>query len=269
MPSSRMRYFSPSIFLGLLLLTMIACAPLPDQAVSPADSLQVTLPNGVTSRGDITGFVTLCDEFGAVKPKSDSMIVSLEGPQTAFPVRTRPEGRYVIVNAFAGKYNLSYNKKGYGNYKQIGIMHSGGFSPTVVNPVIIWERSQTTPSNLTIAISGLNLSLSGVAVPVQPVETAVEQQRRVRLFFGRDETVSYLNYVTTLGQTTVPPGGTGAFVAKLTADDLLAFKPGERIYAIAYGITAIENAYDDPDTKRNVYTGVNPTPSNVVSFVLP
>lgn len=170
----------------------------------------------------------------------------------------------MIANAFAGRYNLSYNKPGYGNYKQIGITHSGGFSPTVVAPVTVWERAKTAPSNLMVTISGLNLTLSGVAAPVQPVGTAMEQQRRVRLFFGRGETVSHLSYVTTLGLTTISPGGTGAFAAKL-----LAFKPGERVYVIAYGITAIENAYDDPDTKRRVYTGINPTPSNVVSFVLP
>lgn len=256
------------VFSTSLLLATVACTPFSAETVSSADSLRVTPPNGTDPRGDITGFVTLCDEFGTVKPKSDSMIVSLEGLQTAFPVRTRPEGRYVIANAFAGKYNLSYNKPGYGNYKQIGITHSGG-SPTLVAPVTVWERAKTAPSNLTVTISGLNLTLSGVTVPVQPTGTAVEQQRRVRLFFGREETVSHLNYVTTLGQTTVPPGGTGAFVARLSADDLLAFKPGERVYVVTYGITAIENAYDDPDTKRRVYTGINPTPSNVVNFVLP
>ena len=263
-----MRYSGLFVFFVGLLFASVACQPFFTETVSPADSLRVNPGSGAVLRGDITGFVTLCDEFGTVKPKSDSTIVSLEGLQTAFPVRTRPEGRFVIANAFAGRYNLSYNKPGYGNYKQIGIAHVGG-SPTLVSPVTIWEQAKTAPSNLTVTISGLNLTLSGVAVPVQPVGTAVEQQRRVRLFFGRDAQVSHLNYVTTLPQTTVPPGGTGAFAAKLLADDLLAFKPGERVYVIAYGITAIENAYDDPDTKRKVYTGINLTPSNVVSFVLP
>lgn len=251
-----------------LLVGLVACGPVEPDPQFGGSTNPGAPGTEAPARGDITGFVTLCDEFGTVKPKSDSMIVSLEGLQTAFPVRSRPEGRYVIANAFAGRYNLSYNKADYGNYKQIGILHSGG-QPTLVAPVTIWERAKTAPSNLTVAVSGLNLTLSGVAVPVQPVGTAVEQQRRVRLFFGRDETVSQLNYVTTLDQTIVPPGGTGAFAAKLLADDLLAFKPGERVYAIAYGITAIENVYEDPDTKRQVYTGINPKPSNVVSFVLP
>ncbi|GAB3642242.1 hypothetical protein [Spirosoma arcticum] len=263
-----MHYSISFVFFVAVLFASVGCKPFLDQNVYPADSLRVNPGNGVVLRGDITGFVTLYDEFGTIKPKSDSMIVSLEGLQTAFPVRTRPEGRFIIANAFAGNYNLSYNKPGYGNYKQIGIAHAGG-SPTLVSPVTIWERSTTAPSNLTVAISGLNLTLSGVTVPVQPVGTAEVEQRRVRLFLGRDAQVSHLNYVTTMGQTTVPPGGTGAFAAKLLADDLLAFKPGERVYVIAYGITALENAYDDPDTKRKVYTGINPAPSNVVSFVLP
>jgi hypothetical protein len=220
------------------------------------------------AKGDITGFVTLCDEFGVAKPKSDSMIVSLEGLLTAFPVRSRAEGRFVIINAYAGKYNLSYNKPNYGNYKLIGIQHTGG-APTIVPSVSIWERAKTAPSDLKVAVDGLKLTLSGVSTPIQPAGTAEERQRRVRIFFGRDATVSHLKYITTLDQTLIPPGGTGAFATKLLADDLLAFKPGERVYAIAYGITAIENAYEDPDTRQKVYTGINPIPSNVVSFVLP
>lgn len=247
-----------SLFIGA-----IACQP------AELDPLVVLKSSGVElSRGDITGFVTLCDEFGVTKSKSDSMIVSLEGLQTAFPVRTRPEGRFVIANAYAGRYNLSYKKTDYGNYKLIGIQHGGSIT-TIAPSVTIWEQPKTTPSNLAVAIDGLQLTLSGVTVPVQPAGTAQEQQRRVRIFFGRDEKVSALNYITTLEQTIVPPGGKGAFAAKLLADDLLAFKPGERVYAIAYGITAFENAYEDPDTKKKVYTGINPVPSNVVSFVLP
>ena len=265
-----MRSTSLFVFFALLLLAIVACKPYFGHNVSPADTLRVNPFNSAEARADITGFVTLCDEFGVPKPKSDSMIVSLEGPNTAFPVRTRPEGRFVIANAFAGKYNVSYNKPNYGNYKYIGITHSAsGGLPTLVSPVTIWEMSKTRPSNLTVAISGLNLTFSGVSEPIQLAGTAVEQQRRLRLFFGRDQTVSHFNYVTTLDQTVIPPGGTGAFMAKLLADDLLAFKPGERVYVIAYGITAIENAYEDPDTKRKVYTGINPKPSNVVSFVLP
>lgn len=265
-----MRCSGLCFFLASLFFATAACKPFLEPNVSPGDTLAISKVGSLDAvlRGDITGFVTLYDEFGTPKPKSDSMIVSLEGLQTAFPVRSRSEGRFVIANAFAGKYNLSYNKPGYGNYKQIGITHAGG-SPTLVSPVSIWERATTAPSNLMVAVSGLNLTLSGVTTPVQPVGTAAEQQRRVRLFFGRDAQVSYLNHTTTLGQTTVLPGGTGAFAAKLLADDLLAFKPGERVYVVAYGITAVENVYEDPDTKRKIYSGINPTPSNVVSFVLP
>jgi hypothetical protein len=265
-----MRSTSLLVLFSLLLLAVVACKPYFGHNVSPADTLQVNSSTSAEARADITGFVTLCDEFGVPKPKSDSMIVSLEGLKTAFPVRTRPEGRFVIANAFAGKYNVSYNKPNYGNYKQMGITHnaSGGLS-TLVSPVAIWERAKTSPSNLTVAISGLNLTFSGVSEPIQPAGTRLEQQRRLRLFLGRDQSVSHLNYVMALDQITIPPGGTGAFMAKLLADDLLAFKPGERVYSIAYGITVTENAYEDPDTKRKVYTGINPRPSNVVSFVLP
>lgn len=233
-----------------------------------------TLPPATTFteplRSDIRGFVTLCDEFGVVKAKSDSMIVSLEGLQTAFPARTRPEGRFTIANVLGGTYNLSYNKprSEYGNFKQIGIFHTGGLV-TTATPVTIWESAKTVPSKLSVTIKGLNLTLSGVTGPVQPAGTADEQKRRLRLFFGRNDKVSHLNYVTTWGQVVVPPGPTGEFAEKLLADDLLAFQPGERVYVVAYGITAFENAYTDPETKRKVYTGINPTPSNVVSFILP
>ncbi|WP_155296277.1 hypothetical protein [Spirosoma rigui] len=260
-----MRLYSYHICASLL-AGLLACAPAEPDVQPPGTSKATGISD--VSRGDITGFVTLCDEFGVTKSKSDSMIVSLEGLQTAFPVRTRPEGRFVIANAYAGRYNLSYNKPDYGNYKLIGIQHSGSIQ-TIVPSVTIWERPKTAPSNLAVTVDGLKLVLSGLSTPIQPVGTVPEKQRRIRIFFGRDEKVSQLNYVTTLDQTIIPPGGTGAFAAKLLADDLLAFKPGDRVYAIAYGITAFENAYDDPDTKQKLYTGINPVPSNVVSFVLP
>lgn len=220
-------------------------------------------------RGNITGFVTLYDEFGSPKPDNAGMVVSLEGLLTAFPATSRPEGRFTINNAFAGTYNLSYNKKGYGNFKRTGVGHAGGTSPTIAESVALWETSQTVASELTVQVTSLVLTFSGLASPIQPVGVDAAQQRRVRLFFGRDNNVTALNYVSTLSQTIVPPGGTGAFTAKLSADDLLAFRPGERVYAVAYGIPAVENAYIDPDTKRRVYAAINPTPSNVVNFVLP
>ncbi|MBC3786427.1 hypothetical protein [Spirosoma utsteinense] len=254
----------------LMLLVSTACERGGPETPPPPAALQPATTFTDPPRSDIRGFVTLCDEFGVVKAKSDSMIVSLEGLQTAFPARTRPEGRFTIANVFGGNYNLSYNKprSEYGNFKQIGIVHTGGLI-TVANSVTIWERAKTVPSNLSVSIKGLNLTLSGVTGPVQPVGTADEQKRRVRLFFGRDEKVSHLSYVTTWGQVVVPPGSTGEFAEKLLADELQAFQPGERVYVIAYGITAFENAYVDPETKRKVYTGINPTPSNVVSFILP
>lgn len=265
-----MRCSALCVFLGSLLWATVACRDFGSHViVSPSDSLRSNPLENIEVKGDITGFVTLRDEFGSLKPNNSGMIVSLEGEKTAFPATTRPEGRFVIANVFAGKYNLSYNKKGYGNYKRIGINHVGGNVPTIAEPVDLWETSQTTASALSVAVNGLNLTFSGSTAPVQPVSADSTQQRRVRLFLGHDETVSQFRYVSSLKPLRVPPGGTGAFVLKLSADDLLAFKPGERVYVVAYGTNAVENAYVDPDTKRTVYAGLNPTPSNVVSFVLP
>ncbi|AQG78972.1 hypothetical protein AWR27_06305 [Spirosoma montaniterrae] len=251
-------------------MILYACAktspdPMADDSLTPKGAISsADLP-----KGDITGFVKLHDEFGTPKADNAGMIVSLEGLQTAFPARTRPEGRFTITNAPAGLYNLSYRKEEFGNTKLIGIIHTGGSVPTTAPPINIWETPRTIPANLTVSINKLTISLTGIATPVQPAGTAPEQQRRVRVFFGRDDKVNALNYTMTLPQFTLAPGGTGAFSLNFLADDLLSFKPGERVYAIVYGITATENAYVDPETKRTIYAGINPTPSNVVSFVLP
>lgn len=264
----RDRYFC--LFYALVLLATAACQPdageLPPE--DQIDPLQIGSIDAIP-RGNITGFVTIYDEFGKPKPDNAGMIVSLEGLQTAFPSTTRAEGRFTISNAFAGLYNLSYRKEGYGNFKRIGIYHTGGSSPTVAEPVALWETPQTVVSDLAVGIETFALTFSGVSAPVQSASADTTQQRRIRLFFGRDERVSQLNYVSTLSQYRIPPGGRGAFSITFSADELLAFKPGERVYAVAYGITAIENAYIDPDTKRTVYSGINPKPSNVISFVLP
>lgn len=265
-----MRLFVLVAWWSMVLVVASSCGP-EDSAIPPVDPLDPTKVGSIDAvqRGTITGFVTLHDEFGVQKPDNAGMIVSLEGLQTAFPSTTRAEGRFTITNAFAGLYNLSYRKEGYGNYKRIGINHLGGNTPTTAAPVDLWETPRTVPSDLSVSVTGFALTFTGLTTPVQPATADTTQQRRVRLFFGRDERVSQLNYVSTLSQYRVPPGGQGAFSIRLSADDLLAFKPGERVYAVAYGITAVENSYVDPDTKRTVYSGTNPKPSNVVSFVLP
>lgn len=255
----------------LIVFALGACRPETSEQVPPANELDLPKIGSIDAvpRGNITGFVTLFDEFGVQKPDNAGMIVSLEGLQTAFPSTTRSEGRFTISNAFAGLYNLSYRKEGYGNFKRIAINHTGGSVPTVAAPVDVWETPRTVPSNLAVSVKGFDLTFTGMAAPVQPAGADTTQQRRIRLFFGRDENVSQFKYVSSLSQYRVPPGGQGAFTIKLSADDLLAFKPGERVYAVAYGITAKENAYVDPDTKLTVYSGTNPKPSNVVNFVLP
>ncbi|QJW89209.1 hypothetical protein HNV11_07285 [Spirosoma taeanense] len=263
-----MQLFSRFILYVALLVVVMACGALPAETPSPADTL-VTRNPSMDPKGDITGFVTLHDEFGVPKPDNAGMIVSLEGERTAFPASTRPEGRFVIGNVFAGKYNLSYNKNNYGNYKLINISHSGGLMSTIAEPVSIWETPKTKIADLGVSVKGLSLTFTGMATPIQPTGTSIDHQRRVRLFFGRDEKITFQRYVSSFNQSPVPPGGSGNFTVQLSADDLLEFKPGERVYVVAYGITAIENAYVDPDSKLKIYSGVNPEPSNVVSFLLP
>ena len=95
--------------------------------------------------------------------------------------------------------------------------------------------------------------------------------RYVRIFYGKTPNVSSTNYLETT-YTGAELGGSGkaTFSIDFTLLKLLyGLESGSNLYFVAYGSSASEVSYYSPDSRRYVYPALNPTPSNVVSVVLP
>lgn len=263
------------VFSSLLLFT--ACKG-PQGDIGPQGTTGATGVQGpvgpATARlkGDIVGFVTLFDEFGTRLTSNASLTVAVEGSSPTISAITGADGKYTLPGVESGTYNLSFSRTGFGVFRRPSVQHLGGTAPTSLGNNNLWETAKTVVSSLTAAVSSTTITISGKSSPVQPTGSGTGMQRRARVFFGTDDKVTFLNYVSTFNQFLIPApatGSDGSFALALTPANVSGFKSGDRVYVIGYGLSPIENAYTDPLTNLVIYSGVNPAASNVVSFIMP
>ena len=226
-----------------------------------------------TSPNDIVGFVSLRDEFGNVLADQSGMKVTITNVSPAVDAFTDTNGKYLLSNIKGGTYNLSYLKKGFGEFKKLSISHLGGNVPSSLGNQNLWETAKTIVTDITATVGIDNsITISGKSSPVQPNGTSSSQQRRLRLFFGKNTGVTYLNYDATFNQLLIPApaiGSNGDWSIKLSVANFSPLKSGDNIKITAYGISPLENAYTDINTNKVIYSGVNQTKSNEVSVALP
>ena len=221
-------------------------------------------------KGDITGFVNLFDETGNSIAK-DGMKVTLVGSSPEISGTTNEDGKYELKGVESGTYDLAFTKTNFGTFRRLSVPHLGGNAPTFLGSNNLWETAKTVVSKLSVEVKGTSILVSGASTPVMPAGTAASLQRRARVFFGKDDKVSFLNYVSTFNQFLIPAptGSDGTFALSLTNANFSGFKSGDKVFIICYGISPLENAFTDIVTGRTIFSGVNPTASNVVSVTLP
>lgn len=219
-------------------------------------------------KGDITGFVNLSDEIGNSIAK-DGMKVTLVGSSPEISGTTNEDGKYELKGVESGTYDLTFTKTNFGTFRRLSVAHLGGNAPTFLGSNNLWETAKTVVSKLSVEVKGMSILVSGASTPVMPAGTAASLQRRARVFFGRDDKVSFLNYVSTFNQFLIPGGNDGTFTLSLINANFSGFKSGDKVFIICYGISPLENAFTDIVTGRTIFSGVNPTASNVVSVTLP
>jgi len=226
-----------------------------------------------TNPNDLIGFVSLRDEFGNVLADQSGMKVTLTNSSPIIETSTDTNGKYQFSKIKGGTYNLSYTKNGFGEFKKLSISHLGGDAPTSLGNQNLWETAKTVISDITATVGSDNMiTISGKSSPVQPNATPASQQRRFRLFFGKNAGVTYLNYDATFNQILIPApasGSNGDWSLKLSAANFSPLKSGDNVKIVGYGISPLENAYTDINTNKVIYSGVNATKSNEISVTLP
>jgi hypothetical protein len=240
----------------------------------PMGDAGATGANGVAGpklKGNVVGFVTLFDEFGTRLADNAGFKITVASSNPEKSATTDADGKYLLTDVETGTYNLDFTKVGFGLFKRMSVVHIGGTAPTSLGNNNLWQTAQTIVTNLTaVAGVGDTVIISAKATPVQPTGSSTSLQRRVRFFFGRTNTVTYLTYAATFNQILIPSGGDGSFTLKLRRSNFQVFNAGETCHIIGYGLSPLENFYTDVNTNVGIYSGVNVAGvSNVANFVMP
>lgn len=217
--------------------------------------------------GGITGQVRLTDEFGNDLPDHSGMKISATAQLFGF---SEAGGTYDLVNLPPGKYNLAYEKAGFGTYRRFGIDVVAGTLPTVLSGInYLGQKSTTVISGLSISYNSADSTYS-ISCSIAPVPS-VAGPRAFRLFFGKNTGVSPGDYTYSPANTWVATTATGT-ITGFHRDQFYSngFSPGETVYAVAIGESIRTNTYTDPVTQEKVFPNLNSSaPSNTVQFVLP
>lgn len=228
-----------------------------------------TGPEGPNLTGDLVGFVTLVDQFGASLSDHSGVTVLVE--ETALSDRTDSSGRWIIAGLNTGTYTISFNKSGYGTSKDVGYQFVGGGRA-------LWGECKLAPiPDFNISLNTLEAEMWGVDIMDLSGEISLippqDVQRELRLFVALDDSVSsepkdYI--ITSLGWT---QGGT-QFVSEhiYLKKAGLANSSGTTLHVIVYsssGHNYYDSGYIDPETGRFQYTNLGSIPSDVMTVVIP
>ncbi len=219
-------------------------------------------PEGPKLTGELTGYAGLVSNDGILLPDRSGILVEVEG--TSFSSTTDPTGRYFISGLVSGTYTLSWTKSGYGIQKHMGYQFVGG-GRTFHELIFLGEIPlYTAQINVRPTIGSDQVTISGSFNGIGNLA-----DRRVRLFFGSTENVSfdpYLNIFSVYGQ-----GSASSWTINLPLINIrrLGVASGTTIWIIAYSDSWISSFYTDIETGKKVFPDINPYPSARFNFILP
>lgn len=235
-------------------ISVLLCAMGCDKAVGPA---------GPKLSGNLIGFCFLWDING--KKATDDSGVTVRAEGTNIFSTTGSNGYWELDGLTTGTYTYSFSKAGYGTRKSIDAQFVGG-GDVYYGTANLYEIPSFTITNLSdsISVTTGNVYLNGV------LSGNIPNIATVRIFVGTSPSVSSdpSSYVG----TDAVGGSVGyLFPLILTENDFnyYGFSSGQAVYVVAYADGYASTAYIDLSTGNYIYTGINPTPSNVISFVLP
>ncbi|GAB2856329.1 carboxypeptidase-like regulatory domain-containing protein [Hymenobacter ruber] len=229
----------------------------------PAGATGAAGTSGQSLTGTVYGFVNSTDENGASVSKA-GVSVALEGATTQ-TATTDANGRFEFLNVRNGTYNLTYTRANYATVKRFAVSHVGGDQPTFLGLTTVTQVSNTTITNLTqtgpSTTSGIPLSFNVVN------SNTANSTYRASFFASNTAGVTSANGTLLTTYILNASGPTSILFSRTTLLNA-GFAAGTTVYLVAYGSPVSLASYVDPTTGRFVYTSLNPTPSNAISFVL-
>ncbi|OIO23420.1 MAG: hypothetical protein AUJ54_01730 [Ignavibacteria bacterium CG1_02_37_35] len=214
--------------------------------------------------GDLIGYVYLYDDnSGNRLVDNGGILVTVEGENMV--TTTSSDGRWIFTGLATGTYTIAFSKADYGTKKAVGLQFVGG-GQVFYGSEQLYKIPSFTLTGLSAIASVSQVTIAGNLTGLLP------KQIGVMLFFGTTSSVTadpkdYIVEANVLGfadgQTTFSGFMTGAWFYKN------GFNAGQIVYVVAYAVSSPSNRYLDIATGKYYYTGINPTPSNVVSVVVP
>ena len=219
-------------------------------------------PAGPSLTGDIIGYAYLVDVNGTRASDNSGIAVSVEGKSTS--ATTSADGRWVLSGLSSGTYTINMQKTGFGLRKVVGLQFVGG-GQEWWGTTSLYQIPSFTVTGLAATISSGMVNISGNLTGSFPAN-----YRYLRLFLSTSNTVSSSpsNYSYAPG---VSVYNSTSFLVDVSPSSLSYYgiTSGSTVYIVAYADSWGTMSYIDLITGRSFYTTLNPTPSNVVSVVVP
>lgn len=221
-----------------------------------------TGPAGPRLLGNLVGFVYLYDVNGAKAIDNSGITVKAEG--TSIATTTSTDGYFSLAGLSTGTYTYSFSKTGYGTRKVIQAQFVGG-GDVYYGETTLYEIPAFTVTNLSDSISSGYVYFKGVLSGTLPTSTV-----HLSFFFGTTSTVSSnpSNYTFSLGFS-LPAADTISFGLAKSSFYNYSITSGQTVFAVVYASDYGSTSYVDLSTGNSIHSGINPTPSNTISFIVP
>lgn len=208
-------------------------------------------PDPLSSNSVVNGYAYFGENMGA----HYVVDVVASGPYGKKSAKTDDQNHFRIPNLPNGTYELEYSLEGYGTVRQYGIQLFGNDSVTI-NPVVLYSL----PSKL-IMPKFTSCYWHNNNLLISTDYTVEGSYWPVRLFFSRDENVSYDNYESTLATT-------ADYLNEIHVYDwAMTFPSSATVYVIGYVCNTLDMGYYDTYSGKRIYsTLVKDRHSNILSF---
>ncbi|MEP0264519.1 carboxypeptidase-like regulatory domain-containing protein [Dokdonia sp.] len=212
--------------------------------------------------GSITGEVNLFSSRGGFAP-DENMQVTIEGSDLLLTVFTDSIGEYTFEDIPYGRYDLRFEKEGFGTFKRGDIIHQN--EETIIElPENLSRESTTGITQLTLSETETGITISLVTSP--PANSFSERYARLFFNIGSETSSTIFGYFTPVLRVESTP-----YVQSFTFEEFesLGFISGAPIFIKAYGESLFSNEYIDPNNGDRIFPNINPNTTSNVSFIMP
>lgn len=230
-----------------------------------------TGPAGPALTGDLTGFVNLYDLDGTLLLDHSGVTVSADTNGTAAATAaSATNGKWTLVGLKTGTYTITWTKAGYGIQKDVEMHFVGGGEAYYGSIKTLYQIPLFTVTNLAATAAAPMITCTGTLTGALPPSGV----SKVRIFVGTTASVSsdpatYIYTKRDADQIVSSGTSLSAAITIATLESSTGVAAGTTVYLIAYAEGFSSMRYTDIITGKDVFPNLNPTPSNVVSVVLP